>query len=178
MNNTTSNKKRKHEIKGTVIRSDGWKGYVIGQVINDTGYKDVSARTGFIHRPEEAIAFTINALHAMQAAGAEYVEVLDTDNGIRYKTTIQNYFEHGEKFCYGAKWGEQIKLTLPNFLQSVDPEYASHTSMDAQEYFDSDGTHEDNVKPLLYKSNAPKGATFTKGKPKQLDFDFFGGRNE
>lgn len=166
-----NSKKRKYEIKGTIIRSDGWKGHVIGQVIDCVGYKDVSARTGFIHRPEEAIAFTVNALHAMQAAGAVYVEILDTDSGIRYKTTISKYFEAGEKFNYGAKWGDQIKLALPNFLQTVDPEYVSHTDTVTPEYSDPNGTH-DEVKPLNYKSHAPVGVKFTPA-PKQLRM--FGG---
>jgi len=163
-------KKHKHENKGTIIRSDGWKGYVIGQVVNDTGYKDVSARTGFIHKPEEAIAFNISALEAMQAAGAVYVSVLDTDSGIRYKTTIAKYFEHGEKFCYGEKWGEQIKLTLPNFLQTIDLNYSPTDTVTPA--YTEDGTT--NTMPLVYKSHAVTGSQFTKGKPKQINM-FNGG---
>jgi hypothetical protein len=66
----------------------------------------------------------------------------------------------GKKFNYG--WGDQIYLTLQNWLQTVDPEYTAHTDTDAPAYGDSDGTH-DEAKPLHYRSHAPKGKTFTKG---------------
>jgi hypothetical protein len=156
--------KRKHKIVGTIIRSEGWKGHVIGQVIDRVGHKDVSGRTGFIHVPEEAIAFSIDALKFMQAAGAEYVDVLNTDNGIHYRTEIQNYFEHGEKFCYG-KWGEQLKLTLPNFTQSRDPEYMANTSTDGTQ-------NEYEVKPLNYSSRATVGVVWNGVKQLSL----FGGK--
>jgi hypothetical protein len=143
--------KRKHEILGEVIKVNG---RTIGQVIGDTGYKDVSRKKHFLHYPEEAIAFTIAALHAMQAAGAVYVDILDTDNGIRYKTTIQKYFEYGEKINLG--WGEQIKLTLPNFTQTRDPEFIE-SQTDSLAY--SVASETNDVMPLYYKSNAPTGVT-------------------
>lgn len=143
-------KKRKHEL-GRLIKVNG---RTIGQVYNGVFEKDVSSKKHFLHYPEEAIAFSISALYAAQRAGAEFVEVLDTDRGIRYRTTIQKYFDLGEKFCYGEKWGDQIKLTLPNFLQTLDPEYKASTSA-AQECSDANSTHD--VKPLHYESRATVG---------------------
>ena len=142
-------------------------GRTIGQVIDRVGYKDVSGKKHFLHYPEEAIAFTIDALYAMQRAGAVFVDVLDTDKGIHYRTTIQNYFEHGERFNYG--WGDQIKLALPNFTQSRDPEYMGHTDSEPQAYSDSDMS---DVKPLNYKSHATVGIVYNGVKVdsvKQLD---------
>jgi hypothetical protein len=142
------NKKRKHKIIGELIKVNG---RVIGQVIGDTGYKDVSSKKHFLHYPEEAIAFTISALEAMRNAGAEFVEIFDTDTGRKYKTTITKYFEYGEKFNYG--FGDQIKLTLPNFLQTIDHEYIStSTDTDVPQYSEATET-----KPLYYKSHATVG---------------------
>ena len=147
-------KARKHKIVGTVIKVNG---RTVGQVIDGVFVKDVSSSKHFLHTPE-AIAYTIDSLHAAQRAGAEYCEVLDTDTGIKYRASIAKIFDMGKKFNYG--WGDQIYLTLSNWLQTLDPEYIS-TDTDPQAYSEADGTHE--VKPLNYKSNAPKGVTFTKG---------------
>ena len=125
----------------------------------------MSARSAFIHYPEEAIAFTIDALKFIQAMGAAYVDIMDTDTGKHYKATVRKYFDEGVYFD-GGKWGEQLKLTLPNFLQTLDPEYSGHTDTDAGGYSEPTSTHD--VKPLHYISNAPKGVTFTPG-VKQLD---------
>ena len=152
-------KARKHKIVGTVIKVNG---RTVGQVIDGVFVKDVSSSKHFLHTPE-AIAYTIDTLHAAQRAGAEYCEVLDTDTGIKYRASIAKIFDMGKKFNYG--WGDQIYLTLSNWLQTLDPEYIS-TDTDPQAYSEADGTHE--VKPLNYKSNAPKGVTFTKG-VKQLN---------
>ena len=152
-------KARKHKIVGTVIKVNG---RTVGQVIDGVFVKDVSSSKHFLHTPE-AIAYTIDSLHAAQRAGAEYCQVLDTDTGIKYRASIAKIFDMGKKFNYG--WGDQIYLTLSNWLQTLDPEYIS-TDTDPQAYSEADGTHE--VKPLNYKSNAPKGVTFTKG-VKQLN---------
>ena len=163
-------KARKYKIeKGEIaVHTFGRTGQVVGKISGDTVYKDVSAESAFIHYPKEAIAWTIDALNFIQAMGAAYVDILDKDTGIHYKTTVQKYFDEGEYFD-GGKWGEQLKLTLPNFLQTLDPEYIS-TDMQGQEYTEPTDTGE--AKPLHYKSNSPKGITFTK-RVKQLDL--FGG---
>jgi hypothetical protein len=152
---------RKYKIVGTVIKVNG---RTVGQVIDGVFVKDVSSSKHFLHTPG-AIAYTIDTLHAAQRAGAEYCQVLDTDTGIRYRASIAKIWDMGKKFNYG--WGDQIYLTLQNWLQTVDPEYASHTDTVTPEYTDPTDTHHD-VKPLVYKSHAPKGVTFTKG-VKQLD---------
>ncbi len=140
---------RKHKVIGTVIKANG---RTVGQVYNGVFVKDVSSHKHFLHTPE-AIAYTIETLHAAQRAGAEFCEVLDTDTGIRYRASIAKIFDMGKPFNYG--WGDQIYLTLQNWLQTVDPEVISHS--DAQEYSDSDGTND--IMPLYYKSNAPTGIT-------------------
>ena len=160
-NIVSQSKKRKHKIESGEIRlcTFGRTGQLVGKISGDTAYKDVSASSAFLKYPERAIAHTMDALKFMQAMGAAYIDVLDEDTGIHYRTTVQKYFDEGVYFD-GGKWGEQLKLTLPNFLQTLDPEYIS-TDTDPQAYSEADGTHE--VKPLNYKSNAPKGVTFTKG---------------
>ena len=156
-------KTRKHKIVGTVIKVNG---RTVGQVIDGVFVKDVSSSKHFLHTPE-AIAYTIDTLHAAQRAGAEYCEVLDTDTGIKYRASIAKIWDMGKPFNYG--WGAQIYLTLSNWLQTLDPEYIN-TDTQAQEYTEPTDTGE--AKPLHYKSNSPKGVTFTKG-VKQLDL--FGG---
>jgi hypothetical protein len=148
---------QKHKIIGTVIKANG---RTVGQVYNGVFVKDVSSHKHFLHTPE-AIAYTVDTLHAAQRAGAEWCEVLDIDTGIRYRASIAKIFDMGKPFNYG--WGDQIFLTLQNWLQTVDPDYSDPTSTDAQAYSDTDSTRAE-VKPLKYKSNAPKGVTFTKGK--------------
>jgi hypothetical protein len=145
---------RKHRILGTVIKVNG---RTVGQVIDGVFVKDVSRQKHFLHTPE-AIAYTLDTLHAAERAGAEYCDVLDTDTGTHYRASIAMIWDKGRKFNYG--WGEQIMLTLPYWTQTTDPEYSSNTDMP-------------EVKPLAYKSKATKGAVFTKG-VKQLNF--FGGR--
>ncbi len=156
--------KRKHKIVGTVIKVDG---RTVGQVIDGVFVKDVSSSKHFLRTPE-AIAYTIDTLHAAQRAGAEYCEVLDTDTGKKYRASIAKIWDMGKPFNYG--WGDQIYLTLSNWLQTLDPEYSPTTDTDAPAYSE-DGTT--NTIPLYYKSNAPKGVTFTPG-TKQLDL-FEGG---
>jgi hypothetical protein len=168
-------KKRKHEIKAGEIRlcAFGRTGHLVGKISGDTAYKDESARSAFLKYPERAIAHTIDALKFMQEVGAVYIDVLDTDAGIHYRTTVQKYFDEGEYFFGGVKYGEQLKLTLPNFAQVRDPEYTAHTDSEAQHYSDTDGTHD--VKPLVYKSRATVGAVYGKG-GKQLSL--FGANND
>lgn len=176
------NSKRKYEIKAGEFElcTFGRTGKRVGKISGDTVYKDVSRESAFLKYPEPAIAWTKAALNYMREMGVIYIDVLDTDSGTHYKTTVQKYFDEGKYFDGGnvAKWGEQLKLTLPNFDQSRDPEYTEHTNTHAPAYGDSDGTHEDNVKPLHYVSHAPTGITFNGRKiesAKQLDF-FKGGK--
>ena len=145
---------RTHKIIGTVIKANG---RTVGQVYNGVFVKDVSSSKHFLHTPE-AIAFTIDTLHAAQRAGAEWCEVLDTDTGIKYRASIAKIFDMGKPFNYG--WGDQIFLTLQNWLQTVDPTITSQS--ETPEYSDTDSTRAEVI-PLAYKSNAPKGVTFTKG---------------
>jgi len=159
-NLTRNGKKRKHVIFGTVIKVNG---RTVGQVYNGVFVKDVSSRKHFLHNPE-AIAYTIDTLHAAQRAGAEYCQVLDTDTGIIFKASIAKIWGVGKMFNYG--WGDQIYLTVQNWNQTIDPDYSDPTDTGAGGYSEPTSTHD--VKPLHYKSNAPKGVTFTPG-VKQLD---------
>lgn len=168
-NIVSQSKKRKHKILGTVIRVNG---RTVGQVIEDTFVKDVSSHKHFLHTPE-AIAYTIETLHAAQRAGAEYCEVLDTDTGIRYRASIAKIFDMGKSFNYG--WGDQIYLTVSNWLQTVDPEYASHTNTVTPEYSDPTSTYDEDVKPLNIKSRAAVGVTYKKGTKTPKQMSFFGG---
>ena len=167
MHTTKRNITRKHKIVGTVIRVNG---RTVGQVIGDTFVKDVSSHKHFLHTPE-AIAYTIETLHAAQRAGAEYCEVLDTDTGIRYRASIAKIFDMGKPFDYG--WGRQIYLTVSNWLQTIDPEYTSHTS--APEYSDPTSTHDEDVKPLHIKSRAAVGVTWKPGTKTAKQLSLFGG---
>lgn len=164
---TKRNITRKHKIVGTVIKVNG---RTVGQVIDGVFVKDVSSHKHFLHKPE-AIAYTIDTLHAAQRAGAEYCDVLDTDTGIHYRASIAKIWDMGKPFNYG--WGDQIYLTLQNWTQSRDPEITSQTVL---EYSDANSTHdEDDIKPLNIKRHAPKGTKFTKGKPRQINMFGNGG---
>lgn len=159
----TQSKRRKHKVIGTVIKANG---RTVGQVIGDVFVKDLSARNHFLRNPE-AIAFSLDALHAAEDAGAEYCEVLDTDTGTKYKASISKIWDMGRDIDYG--YGRQRYLTLSNWLQTRDPQHETQT--DIPEYSASDTS----CITLDYKSTAPVGITFTKGS-KQLGL--FGGDNE
>lgn len=137
-------------------RVDGRTGNVIGKFSGDTAHKDVSAETAFLKFPYPAIAHTIAALEYMREMGIVYIDVLDKDSGIHYRTTVQKYFDEGEYFDGGnaARWGEQLKLALPKFTQYRDPEYMAHTDTDAQPYAEADTS---DIIPLEYKSRAVTG---------------------
>ncbi|MEK6751598.1 MAG: hypothetical protein AABZ00_04970 [Chloroflexota bacterium] len=155
-------KKRKYEIREGEypLRVFGRTGDIVGKIADHTTHKDVSAKTAFLKYPYPAIAHTIEALKYMQEMGVVYIDVLDKDSGIHYKTTVQKYFDEGEYFYGGEKWGEQLKLALPNFTQTRDPEFiTSHT--DALAYSATSDTND--VMPLSYVSRAPVGVTYTKG---------------
>lgn len=160
---------QKHKIVGTVIRANG---RTVGQVINSVFVKDVSKRKHFLHTPE-AIAYSLDTLHAAEAAAAEFCEVLDTDSGIRYRAAIAKIWDMGKRFNYG--WGEQIYLTLNNWTQSRDPNF---TTTDAPFYENPNATNDDeDVKPLNIKSRAAVGIKYTKGTKTLKQMQLFGGRN-
>jgi hypothetical protein len=139
----------------------GRTGNIIGKLSGDTACKDVCAETAFLKYPYPAIAHTIAALEYMREMGIVYIDVLETTSGIHYKTTVQKYFDEGEFFNGGVKYGDQLKLALPNFTQTRSAEYSDPTITDVPAY--SEPSNTSNVKPLEYKSRAPKGVNFTKG---------------
>jgi hypothetical protein len=146
-------KKRKHKINRgeTAWRVFGRTGNIIGKFSGDTAYKDVSAETAFLRYPYPAIAHTIAALEYMREMGVTYIDVLDTDGGIHCRTTVKKYFDEGEYFNGGAKYGDQLKLALPKFTQTRSAEY-SNTDTDAPAYSEATET-----KPLHYRSRATVG---------------------
>lgn len=139
----------------------GRTGNVIGKFSGDTAHKDVSAETAFLKYPYPAIAHTIAALEYMREMGVMYIDVLEKTSGIHYRTTVQKYFDEGEYHDGGARWGEQLKLALPKFTQTRDPEYMAHTDTDTPAYSEPSDTGE--IVPLKYTSRAPRGVNFTKG---------------
>ncbi len=155
--------KRKHKIIGIVIKVNG---RTVGQVIGENYVKDICNRHMLTTPP--AIANDIQALHDAQRAGAVYCEFTNTDTGIIYRAPIAKIWTAGWLMNLG--WGDQQALTLQNWTQTRDPEFME-SQTDAPEYTNASGTH-DEIKPLVYKSRAPVGVTFTKG-VKQLDL--FGG---
>lgn len=179
MNNERTNKslarrdKKRKNQKYTIeageiaLRDFGRRGILVGKISGDTVHKDLSAKTGFLKFPYPAIAHTIEALEYMREMGAVYIDVLEKDSGIHYRTTVQKYFDEGEYFYGGAKYGEQLKLSLPNFQQSRDPKYTEPTDTDAQPYGEPSGTGD--VMPLHYVSHATVGVKYEPG-VKQLGF--------
>jgi hypothetical protein len=154
-------KKRKHEILGTVIKV---KGRTVGQVISDEYVKDITDRHMLTNPP--AIANDIQALHDAERAGALWCVFTNIDKGIIYRASIAKIHDMGKHVNYG--WGDQIMLTLQNWTQTRDPEFASHTDTVTPEYSDPTDTHDETeVLPLNIKSHAPVGVKFTKA-PKQL----------
>lgn len=166
MDTTKRNITRKHKIVGTVIRVNG---RTVGQVIFDTFVKDITNRH-MLSNPE-AIANDIQALHDASSAGAVYCVFTNTDTGIIYRASIAKIWDMGKEFNWG--YGDQIYLTLANWLQTVDPEFTSHT--DAPEYSDPNSTHDEDVKPLNIKSRAAVGVTWKKGTKTAKQMSFFGG---
>jgi len=168
---TKNSVSRKYKILGTVIKVNG---RTVGQVYNGVFVKDVSSSKHFLHTPE-AIAYTIDTLHAAARAGAEYCDVLDTDTGTHYRASLSMIWDKGKPFNYG--WGDQIYLTLPYWQASADTDNASHTT--AQEYTGETGTHDgedqSEPKPLFYKSNVTQGAVWNKtGKKTMKQIRMFG----
>ena len=164
-NNNRKTQKRKHpkytiEAGEIALRDFGRRGVLVGKISGDTTYKDLSATTGFLKFPYPAIAHTIKALEYMREMGAVYIDVLEKNSGIHYRTTVQKYFDEGEYFYGGAKWGEQLKLALPKFTQTRSAEYSS-TDTDRQEYAKPSDTG--GIMPLKYTSRAPVGVKFEKG---------------
>ena len=98
---------------GTPIYSGD--GRVVGEVRNDIFYKCVKASVHFLRQPP-AIAFDIVSLQSAAEAGAESVEVLDTESGRVYQTSIGNIWANGRRFNRGHN--DQIFLVLNRW--SVD----------------------------------------------------------
>ena len=159
--NKRKNQKYTIEAGEIALRDFGRRGILVGKISGDTVHKDLSAKTGFLKFPYLAIAHTIEALEYMREMGAVYIDVLEKDSGIHYRTTVQKYFDEGEYFYGGVKYGEQLKLALPKFQQTRDPEYTEPTDTDAQHYGDPSDTGE--VMPLVYKSHAPVGVKYEPG---------------
>ncbi len=148
--------KRKHEIKGTVIRVKGW---TVGQVIGEDFVKDITNRHMLTTPP--AIANDIQALRDAERAGALYCVFTNINTGIIYRASIANIWEMGKRIDFG--YGSQQALALSHWLQSVDPTITSQN--EAHEYTDPTSTPE--PEPLKYKSHATKGVVFNG--VKQLD---------
>jgi len=146
--------KRKHEIKGTVIKV---KGRTVGQVIGMEYVKDITNRHMLSTPP--AIASDLQALHDAERAGAVYCVFKNTDTGIIFRAPIAKIWDIGKEFDFG--FGRQIMLTLSNWQQTRDPEYKEPTDTDTPEYSEPSGTTE--IKPLVYKSHAPVGVKYEKG---------------
>ena len=161
-NNNRKTQKRKYTIETGEFawRVFGRTGNIIGKLSGDTACKDVCAETAFLKYPYPAIAHTIAALEYMREMGIVYIDVLETTSGIHYKTTVQKYFDEGEFFDGGVKYGDQLKLALPNFTQTRSAEYSS-TDTDAGIYSESSDTGE--ILPLKYVSHAPVGVKFERG---------------
>lgn len=132
----------------------GRTGQRVGKLSGNTAYKDVSAETAFLKFPYPAIAHTIAALEYMRDMNITYIDVYDKDSGIHYRTTVQKYFDEGEYFFGGVRWGDQLKLALPKFTQTRDPEFAQ-SQTEPQEY--SEPTETNAIMPLEYKSHATVG---------------------
>jgi hypothetical protein len=154
---TSKTQKRKNAIESGEypLGIFGRTGQIVGKISGDTTHKDMSAKTAFLKFPYPAIAHTIAALEYMREMGAVYIDVLDTDSGKHYRTTVQKYFDEGEYFYAGEKWGEQLKLALPKLTQTRDPDYMPPTESIAPAY-----TEATETKPLTYKSRATVGVVW------------------
>jgi len=153
--------KRKHEIIGTVIKVNG---RTVGQVYDGEFVKDLTSEKQLVKYPVPAIASDIQALKDAQRAGAEYCTFTYTVTGIIYRVAISKIWELGERFNCG--WGDQIKLPLPNWTQTRDPNLSASVT---PEYSEPSATDE-AVKPLNIRSKAPTGIRFKPGKqtPRQM----------
>lgn len=171
----SQSKKRKHEILGTVIRANG---RIVGQVIDGVFVKDVSSSKHFLRTPE-AIAYSLDTLHAAEAAGAVWLDVLDTDTGTHYRASLAMMWDKGRNFDYG--FGSQRYLCLSFWALARDPQstadFPQATSQtDAPVYEDPTATDDEDVKPLNIKSRAARGVKYTKGTKTLKQMQLFGGR--
>ena len=158
---------QKHEIVGIVIKANG---RTVGQVIDRVFVKDVSKKKHFLNFPE-AIAYSLDTLYAAERAGAEYLDVLDTDTNTHYRASLAMMWDKGRNFDYGYE--AQRYLCLSHWQTFEDPQATHETA--PPEYSESSGTHEE-VKPLHYTSHAPKGVTYKKsGKRTMKQMALFGG---
>ena len=99
------------------------RGKVIGRVRGDTFYKTVKGSRHMLRKPR-AWAFDVSTLRDAEEAGAVRVEILDSDTGRRYRTTIKTIWQHDKRFDRGH--GRQIYLALEHW---TDPDAAKQPTL-------------------------------------------------
>ncbi len=141
--------KHKKQTNGTPMYSE--QGKHIGNVIGNEWRKDLLNRWMLTTPP--AIANDVQALRNAVRAGAEYVVATNKDNGIIYRVSIAKIFDKG--FDVNRGFGLQRGLALSEWMQTRDPNL---TRTEPPAFAEPTAT--DEIKPILYKSNAPTGVTF------------------
>ncbi len=102
MNNYSTNKQPVYLSNGRLI------GYVEG----DTFHKTARASKHMLRHPK-GWASDIDILEQVESYGAKLFEIKDTETGIRYVASIQDFFEYGQAF--NRKHGEQLVLPIGYF---------------------------------------------------------------
>ena len=83
---------------------------IVGRLAGDTFYKRVHSKEHFLFAPP-AIAFGLDSLRQVRAAGAQWVEVLDLDTSRIYRASIEAIFAFGRETQRGG-FERQIFLVL------------------------------------------------------------------
>lgn len=82
---------------------------VIGYVHRSVFRKNVQSSKHFLRNPP-GIASDVDALLQSVAAGADEIRLLDTDTGVKYRTTIKHLLECGENL--NRRHGAQLFLPM------------------------------------------------------------------
>lgn len=86
----------------------------IGEVVGNTFLKHIKGSLHILWRPP-AIALDIESLRFAEESGAEFVEIIDTETGDLFFSSINQIWQKGTKFNRG--YGNQIFLRLEYWNQ-------------------------------------------------------------
>jgi len=92
--------------------------FIVGEVRGATFYKNLSASKHFLRFPP-AIAFDVSTLIDAERAGAQFVQVTDTETGRVFRQSIAIIRANGFRVARGH--GEQIALALDAWTRDTEP---------------------------------------------------------
>lgn len=130
-------------------------------------------------RTPPALALSVESLRQAEQFGAREIEITDLESGRVYSCTLEYFYQYSWQIQRGG-FEPQRALALERWAVTVteqSPRGVSTTSVQPA-YGKPTATSDEAVKPYVYKSYAPVGVKFTKGKTRQIDMFDKGGRYE